>query len=223
MHRTIAKFIFSQKSGSGVDLEEMNVLVGLGLSVIQARVYLALLRAGETRARVIAKLALINRQEVYRLLAELQQLGLVTQNLTTPTTYTSIPLAEATNILYEQKTNELRFISNKVKKINQQFNRNIHISQTDDESKLCFGRVSSGDRGEKYRTAIQETQHTIEVMTNWLRFKKLCFLFETQLLEAIKKGVIIKIITEKSSNSKLPKWVSMALSEYPNITFILSE
>jgi sugar-specific transcriptional regulator TrmB len=65
-------------------LEGLGVLVGLGLSARQAWVYLALLRVGPVRARVIAGLAGVPRQDVYRLLLELQQLGLVQKNLTAP-------------------------------------------------------------------------------------------------------------------------------------------
>ena len=55
----------------------VEVLVGLGLSGRQARVYLALLKKGDARAQPLARLARVPRQEVYGLLLELQQLGLV--------------------------------------------------------------------------------------------------------------------------------------------------
>ena len=49
------------------NLEGVGVLVGLGLSERQARVYLALLKAGSGGARVVAGLAKVPRQEAYGL------------------------------------------------------------------------------------------------------------------------------------------------------------
>ena len=67
--------VFSHYGLGTVGLEGVAVLVGLGLSVLQARVYVALLKAGPCRARVVAGLAVINRQEVYRLLVSWSRLG----------------------------------------------------------------------------------------------------------------------------------------------------
>jgi sugar-specific transcriptional regulator TrmB len=103
----------SQHPQSAVGLEGLGVLVGLGLSRRQARVYLALLRAGVSRARPLVDSAGVPRQEVYGLLLELRQLGLVRQNLTVPKTYTAAPFVEAAKILFEQRANELTLMSQK--------------------------------------------------------------------------------------------------------------
>lgn len=96
----------SQLGLSRIELEEgVDVLVGLGLTDRQARVYLSLLKIGAARVRAIAEAAQFNRQEVYSLLASLHQLGLVQQSLTVPVNYTAIPIAVAIKILLDLSFN----------------------------------------------------------------------------------------------------------------------
>ena len=200
----------------GVGLEEVEVLVGLGLSGRQARVYLALLKVGDAKVRAVAGLALINRQEVYLLLESLAQLGLAQQNLSVPTTYSATPIAEGIRLLLEQKTSELTLVSQKATRLTKKLSQTTRFAPTATALKPCFGVVFEADRGKKYLKAIQETQHTIEAVTSWARFKKICFLFETPLKNALKKDVALHIVTEKPANHHLPKWVNAALSKYPN-------
>ena len=82
-----------------VGLEGVGVLVSLGLSGRQARVYLALLRMRDGRVRLVAGLAGVRRQDVYGLLSELQQLRLVRQNLTVPVSYSAKPIAEGIQLV----------------------------------------------------------------------------------------------------------------------------
>jgi sugar-specific transcriptional regulator TrmB len=195
---------------------EIEVLAGLGLSDRQANVYLALLKTGGARARAVAGLAKINRQEVYSLLDSLQHLGLAQQNVTVPTTYSATPLTDGIRMLLEQKTSELTHISKKAEVlIENSTNPQCSISTTA-IYKPCFGIVFEGYRGRKYLKAIQETRHAINAVSSWTRFKQLCFLFETELKDALKKDVTLHIVAEKPPNSHLPKWVKAALSKYSN-------
>lgn len=195
-------------------LEGVEVLEGLGLSGRQARVYLALLRVGDAKARSIAGLAGVPRQEVYGLLVELAHLGLVNQKLTVPISYSAKPLSEVIKMLFDQKECELALIARKAKKLTKKLNQTQPIAANNALPKPCFGIVSEGERGKKYQTAIQQTQHTIQATTSWTRFKQLCFHFETQLTDALKRGVKVSIVTEKPANHQLPKWVNPARQKY---------
>jgi HTH-type transcriptional regulator, sugar sensing transcriptional regulator len=66
-------------------------LVDLGLTMLQARVYLALLRLGNTRAPRLASVVGVVRPEIYRILRELSARGLAHRSLTSPSTYMATP------------------------------------------------------------------------------------------------------------------------------------
>jgi len=198
-------FDYYGPSLGGPGAEEMGVLADLGLTSRQARVYLALLKTGGGKAKIVADVSLVNRQEIYRIIEDLQQMGLVQKNVTAPTTFTATPLADVIKRLLEQKTKQLTLIRQKAKQLTK--HPQIHISVAPAE-KPCLGTIFEGDRGKKYQQAIQTTQHNIDIVTSWRRFKQLTTLLETPLQNALQKGVPIHIITEKPPNQSLPNWIT---------------
>ena len=63
--------------GTPVDCEEIQTFIRLGLTFVQSKVYLALIKAGFATIKTISKTAQLDRSEVYRGISELQRLGLV--------------------------------------------------------------------------------------------------------------------------------------------------
>ncbi|MCW4018978.1 MAG: hypothetical protein NWF00_09925 [Candidatus Bathyarchaeota archaeon] len=205
--------------GSGVSaggLEDVEVLVGLGLTGRQARVYLALLRTGVAKAKAIAALSLVNRQEIYRIIDSLQKIGLVQRNVTAPTTFTATPIAEGTKLLLAQKTSELSIMCQKATQLTKKLSQaTCNPYSVASDQKPCLGTVSEGDRGKKYRQAIENTKHTLEAVTSWKRFKQTTTLFETQLQNALQNGATIHIATQKTPNQPLPKWITQTQNKKP--------
>ncbi len=157
----------------------------------------------------------MHRSEVYRLIEELQQLGLVQRNVTIPTTYTATPIAEGTKLLLQNKTSELNLICQKAKQITKKLCQTNGVNPAAFTAKSYLGTVFEGDRGRKYCSAIKEAQHTIELATTWSRFKQLIALFENPLQKALVKGITIHIVTEKPPDHRLPNWINTTLKK-PN-------
>lgn len=76
--------------------EHYQTFVNLGLTYLQAKVYVTLLKLGDVGAEVrkIASASAIARQDVYRILPALQKMGLVEKVVAIPTIYRPIPLEE---------------------------------------------------------------------------------------------------------------------------------
>jgi sugar-specific transcriptional regulator TrmB len=88
--------------------EEKNiqVLKDLGLSGSQGRVYLALLKLGsDSKATSISKFSKVPRQDIYRILEELNQVGVVEKIISRPIKYCAIPIKKAVSLLIEKKKN----------------------------------------------------------------------------------------------------------------------
>jgi sugar-specific transcriptional regulator TrmB len=187
------------------------VLVGLGLSKRQAQVYLALNRAGESKARSLVDAAGVPRQEVYGLLLGLRQMGLVRQNLTTPATYTATPFTEVAKMLFEQRANELTLASQKAEKLTAQLSQ-PHPAPA--SMPTCFGTVSEGEGGRHYQKAIAKAQGSIEGVFSWVRFRQFSFRFEDELRAALKRDVALRFVAEKPCGHCLPQWIKSALPRY---------
>jgi len=207
--------VFCSGSG-GHSLEGVEVLSGLGLSGRQARVYLALLKAGVSKARLVATLTSIDRQEVYRLLNSLQELGLVQQNVSAPATFTATHPEVAVGLLLKQKNVELKFLSKKANQLAKKLDQPPRFTPQPFTSKPCFGVITERDGGKKYQTALEQTKQSIKAVTSWTRFRKLCFLLEDPLKNALKNGVALSVVTEKPANYNLPRWVKIATAKYAN-------
>ena len=97
-------------------LENNNVkmLEGLGLTHNQARIYLSNLQTGRASVKLIAQFAQIGREDVYRIMPSLQDLGLIRKHIGTPTLYEPVNPNEAMSILIEKKTGELSQLKSKV-------------------------------------------------------------------------------------------------------------
>ena len=189
--------------------------MGLGLTGRQARVYLATLKLGVGKIQAIAELSLVSRQEIYRLIDDLQERGLIQKHMTNPTAFTATPIEQVAHLLLQQKTNQLNVISQQMEQLAKRlsfkscFTPVVHL-------KPCFGTIFEADLGRKYCQTITGTKQHIEIVTSWRRFKQLNIHFEAQLQSALKKGVTLHIITEKPKSHHLPKWIKPALSKYPN-------
>ena len=86
--------------------EEIAVLESLRAVLIQAKAYLALTRLGRAKAGEIYKNAHVARQDVYRILETLQEIGLVEKIICRPIEYVAIPLEDGLTKLVERKRTE---------------------------------------------------------------------------------------------------------------------
>jgi sugar-specific transcriptional regulator TrmB len=89
------------------DDEDTVLLRGLGLSLNQARVYLAILQLQKTTAGQIARFAKVRREDVYRILPILEKMGLIERLLGNPSKIRATPISHALNFLVAEE--EKRF------------------------------------------------------------------------------------------------------------------
>jgi HTH-type transcriptional regulator, sugar sensing transcriptional regulator len=86
---------------------EVPALVDFGFTVLQARVYIALLRLGTATATNVSSAIGVYRSEAYRILRELSSKKLVQRHLTSPSTFTAIPPHDCLSLLIQQSKKKL--------------------------------------------------------------------------------------------------------------------
>jgi sugar-specific transcriptional regulator TrmB len=82
------------------------LLTELGLTLNQAKIYIANLQTGQATAKTIAQTSKVAREDVYRTLSSLQILGLVIKHLTKPTIYEAVKPKDAIASLIKRKEKE---------------------------------------------------------------------------------------------------------------------
>ena len=130
----------------------MRELTSFGLSGNEAKVYLALLQLKKANARAIAKLSNVPRQEIYRVLPQLERLGMIEVIVDKPTKFLAIGPEEVLSELIEHKqettANQIDELRTKKRTL-------------ENELKKIEGKSSGLIRAEPVRFAVISGQHLI--------------------------------------------------------------
>jgi sugar-specific transcriptional regulator TrmB len=198
--------------------ERVQTFTRLGLTLRQAKVYLALSQCGMSSARTISTASNVPREGVYRVLLQLRKLGLVEKPLTKPSMFIAISVEDAVSILMERRTKE--FVQTQVeaeeliKKNNQK-----KIEITLQEEKPQFVLIPQKETlALRIKKAIENAQTSIDIICTKPAFPRMLFILLDELKEALKIGVKVRWIAEKSE--ELHPWLKtiQALRKNPCFT-----
>jgi sugar-specific transcriptional regulator TrmB len=191
--------------------KDVETLTWLGLTERQAKVYLTLLHIGVSKAEAISKASTIHRQEIYRVAARLQEMGLVETKVTSPTMFGAVPAKDALEIMVNQKTKELDEVRDKTRSLIERFNQtDLKASPAD---KPYFTIVSGVGCLRKLQNALEESLHNVKIACTLRRFCKGFTIHEDSVKLALKKKVDLQVITESPNGVTFPKLVSQLLLE----------
>ncbi len=194
-----------------IEEDDVETLAHLGLTERQAKVYLALLRIGVSKAEAVSKASMIHRQEIYRVVTKLQEMGLVEVKLNKPTMFSAIPIGEALKILVQDKADEFTTILRKTEVLAAKLNRN-ELETLASVDKPYFNIISGNDCLRKMQNAVESSFRCVEIVTNLKRFSQGFSAHENVLKKALKSGIELKAIVESSSGEAFPKWVNPSLT-----------
>jgi sugar-specific transcriptional regulator TrmB len=84
--------------------ENTDLLLGLGLTLNQAKVYLAILKLEKTTVGQVAKFSKVRREDVYRILPSLEKMGLIERLMGKPTEIRATLISDSlTSLVTEEK------------------------------------------------------------------------------------------------------------------------
>jgi sugar-specific transcriptional regulator TrmB len=180
------------------NVENIQILIDLGLHSSEAKVYLTLDKIGLERAGVIAENAQVSRPDVYRALSNLHELGLVEKIIGNPMMFKSITIKQGVSILLKQKAkkySELQLRSaDLIKTYDDRINHhNLNVRK----SKLVLV-PSKQALIKRLKEAIDYTQKSIDVFTSCKRLKFSCHCLFDELVEAWERGVRGRAIINKT-------------------------
>ncbi len=177
-------------------LSEQQILVDLGLTLKQARIYLALAKYGPSRIIDIATNAKVARPDVYPNLKRLRQISIVEKLIKTPPEYRAVPMKEALPFLLEAKTSQYERIKAQTKILQSEVE-----NQAPEESRIesiQFTLVPEGKVVDRIGASIEKAEKSIEVVVSWKRFSYAVMDALSENLEtAWAKKLRIRLIVEK--------------------------
>lgn len=180
------------------DEEYVQTLMGLGLTLLQAKTYLALAKLGSADVKTIAKVSNVARQDVYRVTPKLQKLGLAEKIISTPTKYKAIPLKMGLSILLQQKVEENAKLQEKAEALISNFEEHFALEKAVKEDEPQF--IITSERTvfhKRIEEATDAAQHSKDAIVTLEGCKAILFHHNQHLKRAVNRGVKIRIITEK--------------------------
>jgi len=110
-------------------------LISFGLTSNQSKVFIYLGKYGSKSASEISKALQLPRTETYHLVNSLQNMGLVTAELSHPTKYTAMEMKQAIGTLVRQEQSRINSLANKEESLSEMWKEIPFFAVETDESK----------------------------------------------------------------------------------------
>jgi len=194
-------------------------LEDFGLSPNQAKVYVATLWLGITQILKISQLSKVPREEVYRILPQLEKIGLTERILGPPTRIRAIPIEDALSLLVkrvQEKADQKKAELDNKKELFLK-NHRLKGKTTLDEEEPRFILIPEKHRLSARTTEmIQRAERQIDIIYSrekLIQFFSIC----GDVLKESKKTVNIRIITEFSENKSFSTMLDECTRQIPRL------
>jgi sugar-specific transcriptional regulator TrmB len=168
----------------------------LGLTELQAKTYLTLIRFERAEIKKISEVSKIARQDLYRIIPVLEELGLVDKIVATPSIYKAIPLSEGSMSLFQKRSDEHARLKNSLELLIAQSAENCTSDY--EEKDIQFVITSERKRWvAKFEKAYSESLHT-DIMVPGDGLNNFVFNFYECLSIALSKGAQIRVIAQNA-------------------------
>lgn len=188
-------------------------LTRLGLTSNQAKVYLALFRAGLSTAKTISKNSGVARPDVYRVMATLEKLGLIEKIISAPYKFRAISIHDAFAILMDRRVKETSELQETTREILKKFeNNNARTALKEDETR--FSLFSEQVAVRRKGKTLENVQRSFDVVTSRRNPHSVIFINMKKIAEDLQRGVKIRVIIDKPDEEKLVLDVIKHLKKY---------
>jgi sugar-specific transcriptional regulator TrmB len=196
-----------EKNGLTLE-EELQVLQRLGLTRLQSNVYIMLVMLKASTAKNLSKSAQVPRQDIYRILDELHEIGLIEKEIASPTVFRAIPITEGTSTLMEHRNEETVELQKDIRRIIFRLNKKAKNIIPQEDS--CFILIPKREALiRNIKKTIENAQESIDIITSGSIMAQVLFRLEESFNKALKKGIKIRYITGKLENAT---WLLKSLS-----------
>jgi sugar-specific transcriptional regulator TrmB len=176
------------------------ILRCLGLNHSQAKLYIALAMCHDSaNVNTIGSFTNLARTEVYRLLAELHDIGLVEKTIRNPLTFKAISLDEAISILMEERRKKLDLLAKETEKLLTRLPKETETIEVQNNQEFVL--IPRGKPlAHRIEKAIQASNDKILVITPWRILTQWMLNTRDLWQKALQKGVEVCWIMERTPN-----------------------
>ena len=203
--------------------KDVEALTSLGLTVLQAKVYLALVKSGKSTIKEISKTSGVARQDLYRITSELQKLELVEKVLSVPNEFKAIELRCGISILLEHIHKKEVEMHKEAQKLIQRYKERTAKPEKEPEFIMIPGQETVF---RKTMESLENAQTSMFSIVSWRKFSSLMLnARKLRLRRALERGVEFRFITKKPEDEKqMPKIAENYMKKYSfKIRYLMTE
>ena len=176
-------------------------IMEFGLTRNQAKVYVALLKLGVAPVIRISQLSNVRREEVYRVLGELEKRGVVERIIGKPLKYKALPIDQALPGLLDQRRQEIEWTLSSLEAKGQNLIETAKSLQKEavleEKEQIGFVSITDGNHAlQKIADMIKRTKEELLMALSIYDLKYGYLTHTDPLRHIIQKGATVKILTE---------------------------
>lgn len=194
----------------------IHTLTDLGLTLVQAKTYLALCKLDTATIKMISKASSLARQDIYRIMPALQKMGLTEKIIANPTKYKATPIRNGIAHLLQNKEQEQKMLHKKTAELLKNLQEDAFRMEAPAEEEpqmLVISELSLLVKRLMDETNASEI--SIDSMGTWESFEGITAHGLADFKKALRRGVRIRAITEKPPSEKaIPPYLK-TLQKHP--------
>jgi len=210
-----------------ITLEKIrNELINFGLTANQSKVFIYLGKYGAKTASEISKALQTPRTETYHLVNSLQNMGLVTAEMSHPTKYTALGMKQAIETLVKQEQARINLLAGREESLSEMWNEIPFFAVETDESKAEKMQLLHGVSPitNKIKEMIESCTNEFKIFGSIADINRL---YHSEVFDQIEESKSeLKLIVSPDRQYKRDRWYGMqkpkGLSAYP-VNFIMTD
>ena len=173
-------------------------LTHFGLTKTQAKTYITLLALGVASASEIAALSKIRREEIYRIIPEMEKHGIITRKLKTPRKFAATKPETAIQVLTKIKLKTMKEEIDKLKQKQAELVSRLKTTELPIERENCSVEVLSqrDNAFVKLRDMAKNAKNQIDIVTPLQNLTIIYVNHPRKRMEKVLKSVKMRILTE---------------------------
>jgi sugar-specific transcriptional regulator TrmB len=179
----------------------VETLEKLGLTQLQAKIYLATVTLQRATSGKIATIANVARPDVYRILPSLEKIGLLRKVITSPVMYEATPIKEGCDILLERKKEEYTSAENDTLKLITEFHQKPPAHEDNGINEGFLLLTSKELLIDKIVASDSSVKMSIDIIGRWEAIRPVIYKNRDIYSKQVKRGVRIRVITNKPETS----------------------
>jgi sugar-specific transcriptional regulator TrmB len=172
----------------------------LGLTMTQAKIYVALAANDVLSISDLSKLSKVHRTDVYRVVKELEKKGLVNRIIAHPILFKAMPLEECVDTLLQKRDETECRLRKEALKLRSNFKVTTENGRNPPHSKFIL--IPSCRAIKEIGNAIDKTQKSAEILLSSMRFTRGIFDFSNSIKKSWSRGVKWRMIIHKKEESE---------------------